>query len=263
MTEKWKHAFRHSAGSLKGFLTLFFEHPGFAIKLLQARFRYFRSRQLKEPLPTPDGYRIEAPTELISYWSLKVEKECFRGFWTESLKKETSPFILDVGANAGIFTHLLWSLKPDARIFAFEPLPRMNQKIQVWQQRTKANLTLFQRAVSDRSGTATFCADAENDTSASLQISGDQRKGFEVQTVTLDSAVPELPIFLIKIDVEGFEPEVLEGATKTLANTRFLLIEAHNEAALAKLIKKLGAEWRNEQVGTSDYFFWRAKDLKS
>lgn len=252
---------KHSGDSLKGFLSLFFEHPGFALQLFRARFYYFRNRRLKKPLQTPDGYRIEVFTELLSYWSLKVEKECFRGSWLDSLKSEKAPFIVDVGANAGMFTHLLWSIKPEAEIFAFEPLPRLNQKICAWRERTKAKLTLFQRAVSDRCGTATFYADFENDTLSSLQLSGDQKKGIQVETVTLDSAVPERPIFLVKIDVEGFEPEVLAGAKKTIQNARFLVIEAHDKEALAKVADKLGPEWRSERVGASDYFFRRANDL--
>jgi len=263
MTERWKHAALHFGGSLTGFMRLFAAHPGFALKLLGARFYFFRNRQLKEPVQTPDGYHIESVNELLSYWSLRVERECFRGSWTESLQKEKAPFVVDVGANAGMFTHLLWTLKPTSEIFAFEPLPRMNQKIRAWNDRTKANLTLFQRAVSDKTGTATFCADSDNDTNASLELSGDKRDGFTVETVTLDSVLPDRPIFLIKIDVEGFEPQVLDGAKKAIHNARFLLIEAHNKEAFDKLAQKLGPDWLSEQVGTSDYFFHRSNDLKA
>ena len=260
MIEKWKHAARHSGASLKGLLTIFFEHPRFAIKLLRTRTYYFWNRQLKEPISTPDGFCIETPNELISYWSLKIERECFRAIWTDAIKLETAPLVVDVGANAGIFTHLLWSLKPDAEIIAFEPLPRMNLKIRTWGQQTAANLKLFQLAVSDRCGFARFCADAENDATASLQLVNDRRKGFQVETVTLDSALPDRPIFLIKIDVEGFEPEVLAGSQKVIQNTRFLLIEAHSKLARDRLVERLGPEWRGEQVGSSDYFFRRTKD---
>jgi FkbM family methyltransferase len=260
MKEKWKHAARHSGASLRGLLTIFFAYPRFAIKLLQTRAYYFRNRQLKEPISTPDGFRIETPNELISYWSLKIERECFRAIWIDAIQLETAPLVVDVGANAGIFTHLLWSLKPDAEIIAFEPLPRMNLKIQTWGQRTAANLKLFQLAVSDRCGIARFCAETENDTTASLQLVNDCRKGFQIETVTLDSALPDRPIFLIKIDVEGFEPEVLAGSKKAIQNTRFLLIEAHSKLAHDKLVEMLGPEWQSEQVGTSDYFFRRTND---
>jgi FkbM family methyltransferase len=261
MTEKWKYAVQHFGASLKGVISLFFQNPVFAIKLLQARGHYFRKRTLKQPLLTPDGYRIEATTELLSYWNLHVEKECFRGAWVKSLKGEAAPFIVDVGANAGVFTHLVWLLKPQAEFFAFEPLPRMNQKIQAWKERTGAKLTLFQKAVSDQCGVATFCADAENDTSASLQTNDDQRKGFQVETVTLDSVLPDRKIFLMKVDVEGFECAVLAGAKKAIQNTRFLVIEAHTKAAHEKLVESLGPTWRSEQVGPSDYFFRRTDDL--
>lgn len=261
MTEKWKHAVRHCRASLRGLFRILFEHPRFALKLLEVRSYYFWNRQLKASVSTPDGFRIETPTELISYWSLSIERECFRGSWIECLKREIAPLIVDVGANAGIFTHLLWRIKPDAEIMAFEPLPRMNSKIQDWAQRTRANLRLFQCAVSDRCGTAIFCAETDNDTSASLQLRDDHREGFQVQTVTLDSALPDRPIFLIKIDVEGFEPEVLIGAQRAIRNTRFLLIEAHTKLAHAKLVEKLGSDWRSEQVGSSDYFFRRVKDV--
>jgi FkbM family methyltransferase len=259
MTEKWIHALRHSGASLMGCIVTLFNHPGFALKLLHGRLYYFWNRRLKEPILTPDGYCIETPTELISYWSLKIEKECFRASWTEYLRQETAPLIVDVGANAGIFTHLLWWLKQDAEIIAFEPLPRMNLKIQDWSKRTRANLKLFQFAVSDRCGSGTFCAEADNDTSASLQLVNDNRIGFQIKTVTLDSVLPDRPIFLIKIDVEGFEPQVLDGAQRAIHNTRFLLIEAHSKSAHSKLIEKLGPEWRSEKVGSSDYFFYRIK----
>src|SRR5256885_6789210 len=124
MIEKWKHAARHSGASLVGLLAILFKHPQFTAKLLQARFHYFWNRRLKEPISTPDGYRIETTTELISYWSLKIEKECFRASWVKSIKLEPSPLVVDVGANAGIFTHLLWDIKRDVEIIAFEPLPR-------------------------------------------------------------------------------------------------------------------------------------------
>lgn len=261
MTEKWKHVIRHFSASLIGFFTLLTRQPSFAFHLMTSRAYYFWHRQLKQPICTPDGYNIETPNELISYWSLKIEKECFRGLWIELLRLESAPLVVDVGANAGIFTHLLWVLKPDSEIFAFEPLPKMNLKIQSWARKKSANLKLFPYAVSNHSGTATFCAEADNDTTASLQIVNDRRPAFQVETVTLDSALPDRSIFLIKIDVEGFETEVLAGAKKVIGKTRFLLIEAHSKLAHARLVEKLGPEWQSEQVGSSDYFFRRKTDL--
>ena len=49
----------------------------------------------------------------------------------------------------------------------------------------------------------------------------------KIQMVTVDSLNLE-HVDLIKIDVEGYEMEVLKGAAKTLENVRFLMIELNN-----------------------------------
>jgi len=45
--------------------------------------------------------------------------------------------------------------------------------------------------------------------------------------ITLDSLAYE-NVDLIKIDVEGYEMEVLKGAENTLASTQYLMIELNN-----------------------------------
>jgi|TARA_B110000977_G_C10981625_1_gene456345 FkbM family methyltransferase len=49
----------------------------------------------------------------------------------------------------------------------------------------------------------------------------------DIKMITIDSLSYE-NIDLIKIDVEGYEMEVLKGAEKTLTNTQYLMIELNN-----------------------------------
>jgi len=49
----------------------------------------------------------------------------------------------------------------------------------------------------------------------------------DIRMVTLDSLAYE-NVDLIKIDVEGYEMEVLKGANNTLAGTQYLMIELNN-----------------------------------
>ena len=134
----------------------------------------------------------------------------------------------------------------------------MTEKIQKWQERTKAHLTLQKVAVSNHCGTAVFYASTDNDTSASLQPDSPKAMELSVQLVTLDSVVPDKPILLVKIDVEGCENEVLIGATRMLANTRFILIEAHTKRAFLKIRSTLSPSiWDCRKMGPSDYFFIR------
>lgn len=55
---------------------------------------------------------------------------------------------------------------------------------------------------------------------------GVEKEG-DIRMVTLDSLAYE-NVDLIKIDVEGYEMEVLKGANNTLAGTQYLMIELNN-----------------------------------
>jgi FkbM family methyltransferase len=254
---KWAYAVEHAWPALGGWLRLFMKKPGWAAQLLSARLAFFSKRKHERPLSTPDGFTIESGHQLVSYWSLFIERECWAPEWVSALALDPSPLVLDVGANAGLFTHLIWTLRPDAEFIAFEPQPLMAEKISSWTSSTKARLTLHQKGVSDRIGTATFYASEAGDPTASLKPEGPKSIHLTIPLVTLDSVVPPRSIFLIKVDVEGCECEVLAGAKQTLARTRFLILEAHTPEALNKIQAQLGQEWQAKRVGASDYLFAR------
>ncbi len=69
--------------------------------------------------------------------------------------------------------------------------------------------------------------------------------------------IPEEPVFLIKIDVEGCECEVLRGGRTTVSRARYIIAEAHTPEALSNIRQEIGPEWRVTQVGASDYLFRR------
>ena len=200
---------------------------------------------------------IETSNELIAYWSFFVEREGWSAEWVNDLKREQRPVVLDVGANAGVFSHLIWTLQPTVKLIAFEPLPRMVEKLRQWKSRTGADFTLHETAVADRAGTAQFYISADNDTTASLRDTGDKKDTITVPVKPLDDLVKEDNVLLVKIDVEGAEPEVLAGGKKTISKARYLLIEAHTGEALQLLQRELGPGWRHKRVGASDHLFIR------
>jgi FkbM family methyltransferase len=218
---------------------------------------YFFTRRLAQPIATPKGFLIETTEELVSYWSFFVERECLASEWVNVLLSEAEPVVVDVGANAGLFSYRIWTLKPGAKFILFEPLPRMAEKIAKWEATTGAACTLHNKAVSDYCGTATFFASSENDTTASLKPEPGKHLRRELAVVTLDSIIPDRPILVMKIDVEGSECEVLAGGRRTIERTRFLIIEALTKAASERIRNTLGAEWLDKQVGATDYLFMR------
>ena len=64
---------------------------------------------------------------------------------------------------------------------------------------------------------------SEDDFTQSKRVVGEGK----IPMITIDSLVLE-NVDLMKIDVEGFEMEVLKGATKTMESVEYLMIELNN-----------------------------------
>jgi FkbM family methyltransferase len=255
---KWAQARQHFFRNLIGFPAYFWAHPKFALQLFAIRAQYFSTRRLQKPILTPDQFLIESPEELVSYWSFFVEKETLACECIQALISEPDPTVIDIGANAGLFTHRVWTLNPKTRFIVFEPLPKMAEKIARWGKTTGADLTLYNKAVADRVGTFAFYASADNDTAASLiKPEGTKKNKLDVPVVTLDSVITDEKILLVKIDAEGVECEALSGARQILERTRFLIVEAHTKTDLERLKAHLTSKWQCGRIGAGDYLFKR------
>jgi FkbM family methyltransferase len=144
---------------------------------------------------------------------------------TESLCRKVlheGAVFVDIGANVGYFTRLAGTLVgPSGRVFAFEPMPRAYWLLQLNTKRF-SNTRLFQAAVSDQPGEQTFYVRSSGDLS-SLDP-GPDAVAVRVAVTTLDNTLSGLErLDLIKIDVEGFEPEVLRGGREVIASRRPLV----------------------------------------
>jgi len=85
--------------------------------------------------------------------------------------------------------------------------------------------------------------------------------GEKVEVAPLDNIIPsrvERPV-LMKIDVEGFEIEVLKGAKHILRNTDFVIIEASKEhkPMIISILRSLGFEMRDRYKA---YTFWEKQN---
>jgi FkbM family methyltransferase len=131
-------------------------------------------------------------------------------------------FFLDVGANVGCFT-LLAAGEIGAETWAIEPLPatfkqlRNNLKINGLEQRVRA----FNLGVGDKSGALNFTRHKAQQNHIALETDTDTLK---IDIETLDFLLNGKSPVLLKIDVEGFERAVVEGAKATLANTNLKAI---------------------------------------
>jgi FkbM family methyltransferase len=147
---------------------------------------------------------------------------------------------IDVGANIGQWAvPMARAVGKQGQLFAFEPIPAMYAALnKTFQVNGWAHARAFDVALSNRSGTAEFFVNLRNDHwddsgLSSLEHSVEAAAPIKVKTITLDEFAASRSvevISFIKIDVEGHEYAVLEGAKQTLSAHRpVLVIETGHE----------------------------------
>ncbi len=140
---------------------------------------------------------------------------------------------VDVGANKGDFSLLASGLVgKEGKVIAVEPEPENCKWIQQSLESNGCrNVRLVQAALSDRDGTATLHLGKKSgwhSLATDARSSGDR---LNVKTITMDTLLAEHTdgrADVIKIDVEGAEAQVINGAMATLSRgINALLLDVH------------------------------------
>jgi FkbM family methyltransferase len=143
--------------------------------------------------------------------------------------------IYDIGANVGRWTLLAKAIHPPAHVEAFEPL---NDHAEIFARQTKnlAGIRLHRMALGSHNGEGMMNVADFSDASSLLPLArgshgwaGLRELRRERVTVRrLDDLVDTgriPPPDLMKLDVQGYELEVLRGARDTLGRTRAVIAE--------------------------------------
>jgi FkbM family methyltransferase len=130
---------------------------------------------------------------------------------------------IDVGANVGAYT-ILASKVVGARTISFEPAP-VTQSI--LRQNVAINgidnlVEIRREAVGSKSGTARFTTEYDTTNHVASVYADEKSVVVDVPVVSLDSILGDHIPTVVKIDVEGFEAPVIEGA-KTLLESPSLM----------------------------------------
>jgi len=143
--------------------------------------------------------------------------------------------IYDIGANVGSWTLLAKAIIPAATIEAFEPLPQHNASFRTNLLGVE-NVSLHSIGLGPANGTGLIRVANFSDASSFLPNTETNRDHFGIDEVEqLSVLVRRLDDYrdehglpypdLIKLDVQGYELEVLKGGTQCLRNAKAVLIE--------------------------------------
>lgn len=200
-------------------------HPLARATPLRSLLRYtcwqFRSRLGRPPFLVPfvDDTRAEVErgggSSLAAFLPLHEYEEM--RFLLLALRP--GDLLVDVGANVGL--HTLLAAACGAEVIALEPLPAARAMLErnVARNGVGGRVTVLAAGAAAARGELTF---TDGPSCLNHVVGAGEAPGVPVRkvpVVPLDEVVPAgRPAVLLKIDVEGFEAEVLRGATRLLAD---------------------------------------------
>jgi len=217
-----------------GALIYILKHPIRAWPVLFARL-YCVFAPYKGSIKTPEGFTLQGFYQFYVYGQIFIERMLYNKDMIWALKQQPCPRIVDVGANIGMFSQWLGLFNKNAFFYSFEPCPELqNELVRIAKSSPRKN-ALYDRAVGDYFGTAYL------NYKGGLHLA---KEGKPVRMDRLDNLLTELPIFLLKIDTDGSNLFVLEGAGSILGACRYVLIEKE-----ADYTKYFSIGWKCTDLG--------------
>ncbi|TWU27186.1 2-O-methyltransferase NoeI [Novipirellula galeiformis] len=178
--------------------------------------------ELRKALPVGERRLLEYKKRMRDSWGC--------------LKEYHPGTVLDIGANEGQFAGLIREFLPGAKIVSFEPLKSCFETLQSKQAELAPSLA-FHTALGSEPGTATINRSAFTPSSSLLPMGSLHKVELphtaesvqeEIVISRLDDILNDLELeepILMKIDVQGFEEQVLLGAEQTLQKVIAVVVE--------------------------------------
>jgi len=183
----------------------------------------FWGRAVGVKLPGGATIRITNPRETIQ--AIVVHRGVYEpniAALISALMKPGKVFI-DIGANIGV--HSLVAAGHGATVKSFEPVPRIGDALlrSVKASHLDQRVELVRSALGAKEGQITIYVARRSDDGSHSAVAGIPAESIDsisVPMTTLDTFLQQRSIKpdLLKIDVEGFESQVLDGATSLLSS---------------------------------------------
>lgn len=180
------------------------------------------------------------------YIGQRIALEKYEPYETQLILRQTKKgnTVIDVGANIGYYTILLADkVEKTGKVYAFEP-DKTNFEILKKNVETNnlKNVEIINAAVGNKTGKIKLHKSKENLGDHKLYktplgcAASPLDEGETVKIIKLDEFIKE-KIDVIKIDTQGWEPEVIKGAKKIIAKNRPIMFLEYSPASykIAKL----------------------------
>jgi FkbM family methyltransferase len=143
--------------------------------------------------------------------------------------------VLDIGANVGQFAVTATKLWSDCHVESFEPIPDCAETLR--SNCRNLSVKVHEVAVGNRDGNVPIHINSHRQSSSILTLGATHREAFPfardegtriVRLVRLDTLFKKGQLgrpVLLKLDVQGYEPEALRGAAGILGDIDYVLME--------------------------------------
>lgn len=182
----------------------------------------------------------------------------FLNNWIDIL--DASMFV-DIGSHAGLYSIIAKRRHPELEVHAFEP-DRTNLcqlYANLFVNNMQADITVHEHGISDREGKVSFETSDEHSSRGTRRISNTGNT--EIQVRSLDNVISAKGrTVVVKIDVEGHECEVVDGAGSLLGSNKCLLQVESTPDKFDQLKQKLALLGYKHIKTLSDHYFTNFDD---
>lgn len=166
-------------------------------------------------------HRFPKYYECDKSWFSKAELKT-KDFFINTIREDFT--IIDAGAQIGMYSVLFSKLTPKGKIYAFEPTDTMDFLIDNLNENGVTNVEIHKTPLSNKVGTFT---------DKIFKVWSQQiidEKEFEFETIDNFVKTNNLKIDLLKIDVDSYDYEVLQGSEEVLKTQNPIVVVELNHA---------------------------------
>jgi FkbM family methyltransferase len=174
--------------------------------------------------------QIKNKLEVPPYIDNFLHSDIIEPIYLAKLKQQSNPVIIDLGCNTGVLAEYFFKIVSNPQYYMFD---MMKECIEASRDRLSSygnSVKLFNLALGNENKDIIIAFDNPTN-SANTLLNDDSASNKRNVTMRRLDDVVEIKtlseIDLIKIDVEGYELQVLTGALDTIKKCKFSIIELH------------------------------------